>query len=105
MMAENWWSRAACADKRYREVDRKGRPVYSWDAENPRIHAVREAISVCHRCPVKNECLQYSFEAKEPAGVWGGIDAITRAEMITRTPRRSAVKRGEFSHALVASGS
>lgn len=31
-----------------------------------------EAVTVCRRCPVRDDCLAYALEAGEVNGVWGG---------------------------------
>jgi WhiB family redox-sensing transcriptional regulator len=31
-----------------------------------------EAKSICRRCPVKEQCLEYALENHELHGVWGG---------------------------------
>ena len=41
------------------------------------------ALSVCARCPVRSECLDYALEAREAFGVWGG----------TTERRRRALRR------------
>jgi WhiB family redox-sensing transcriptional regulator len=35
-------------------------------------HSQRKALSICFGCPVRQKCLQYALEHKEPWGVWGG---------------------------------
>lgn len=36
------------------------------------------AISVCRRCPVASECLDYAVLHNEIHGVWGGVAAKAR---------------------------
>lgn len=33
----------------------------------------RQAIKVCARCPVKEQCLQYAIDRDVDFGVWGGL--------------------------------
>jgi WhiB family transcriptional regulator, redox-sensing transcriptional regulator len=38
----------------------------------------RLAISICNACPLQKLCLEYSLEANEPYGIWGGKTASQR---------------------------
>lgn len=38
----------------------------------------RQAKSICATCPVKDPCLQYSIQIREPHGVWGGLNEAER---------------------------
>lgn len=55
-------------------------------AGEPRRHQLaREAVVsalCCFRCPLELECLVASLEHREPAGVWGGVGEVERAELI-----------------------
>lgn len=33
---------------------------------------VRAAKAVCAGCPVREECLAYAIETRQPYGIWGG---------------------------------
>lgn len=46
-----------------------------------------EARKVCARCPIRQGCLQWALDQREPAGVWGGHTARERRRMIRRRPR------------------
>lgn len=38
-----------------------------------------KAVSICfNECPVRLQCLKAACVAKEPAGIWGGLDFSTR---------------------------
>jgi WhiB family redox-sensing transcriptional regulator len=49
---------------------------------------IAEAKSVCRRCPVVDECLQWALEAGTEFGVWGGRDEDERRTMRARRTRR-----------------
>lgn len=36
------------------------------------IQTIREAKAVCHRCPVRVDCLEFALEHGEQFGIWGG---------------------------------
>lgn len=40
--------------------------------------ATWRAKSICRRCPVTAECLDYALERGEPHGIWGGISERER---------------------------
>jgi WhiB family redox-sensing transcriptional regulator len=53
------------------------------------LDQVDRAKSVCARCPVRPECLEWALVTCQDAGVWGGLDAEER-----RTIRRERRKAG-----------
>ncbi len=44
--------------------------------------AVREAVSMCRRCPVRRPCLEAAVDRAEWFGVWGGTTERERRRMI-----------------------
>lgn len=40
-----------------------------------------EAKKLCHRCPVRAQCLEFALETNEAFGVWGGLTAVQRREL------------------------
>lgn len=60
---ETWRKRALCKDY----------PVEYWYPENPTAQgAFAQAKSICDRCPVESECLDYAVANAEIHGMWGG---------------------------------
>ena len=45
------------------------------------------AKEMCMRCPLRSQCLDYALEAKEPAGIWGGLTAFERMSLQQNTRR------------------
>ena len=43
---------------------------------------VTEAKDICAGCPVRPECLQYSLDAAEEFGVWGGLTEKERRNLL-----------------------
>lgn len=80
-MNDDWTSFAAC---RQPDVD----PEWFFPVSDvgPARHEVAAAKSVCARCPVARECLDWALQAAEPAGIWGGATPEERRTM--RATRR-----------------
>lgn len=50
------------------------------DSETPAERRIREdeAKRICSTCGVRNECLDYALQTKEPYGIWGGLTELER---------------------------
>lgn len=57
-------------------------PDSPYDARQVRKMNVR-AISSCISCPVRQQCLEYSLIAHEPASIWGGYKDSLRTVLIS----------------------
>ncbi len=44
------------------------------------------ARPVCERCPAKEACLAFAVATEQRHGMWGGVTAEERAEMLTGSP-------------------
>lgn len=58
---QNWRAQALCS---------RSEPEL-WFAVGALEHKI--AKSVCRRCPVRQECLNYAMEAPVDHGIWGGF--------------------------------
>ena len=45
------------------------------------VWVTAHAISVCGRCPVRIQCLEYALLADERYGVWGGTVPVQRQKL------------------------
>lgn len=45
---------------------------------------VRQAISVCHDCSVREECLGYALTNRQQHGIWGGLTEQERLAVLRR---------------------
>lgn len=50
--------------------------------------AVTLAKAICRTCPVMRECRTYAIDAREPDGVWGGLDPQERRREARRARRK-----------------
>lgn len=72
----DWRAKAACRDEDpelFFPIGTTGLAVEQADA----------AKSVCMRCEVREECLEYALASNQDAGIWGGLNEDER-----RTLRR-----------------
>ncbi|MET0521439.1 MAG: WhiB family transcriptional regulator [Jiangellaceae bacterium] len=56
----------------------------------PALLQIEEAKSVCRRCPVREDCLQFALETGQDAGVWGGLSEDERRALKRRNARARA---------------
>lgn len=71
-----WEHKALCRDEPY-EV------FYGADERKPMSAAeVAYARSICDRCPVRRNCLIFSFATDQEWGVWGGLTAAERGRAL-----------------------
>lgn len=63
---------------------------FNPDGERGRAQSDRDAaaIAVCRRCPVLESCRRHALTAREPDGVWGGMTAKQRFQLLEREDLR-----------------
>ena len=71
-----------------------GHPVEHWFPENKEIEEQELAMRICHGCPVKTECLEYSL-LHEQDGIWGGVNQTDRQKLRKQRRIRIRVPNGE----------
>ncbi|WP_158609514.1 WhiB family transcriptional regulator [Kocuria soli] len=47
----------------------------------------------CQSCPARIACATYAVDAREPAGVWGGLTPKERASLTTQRRRAELTKK------------
>ena len=72
-----WQYLSAC-----REVDPE--TFFSPEHERGPRRRQREAAAKhhCARCPVVTACLRHALDVREPYGVWGGLNATERENLL-----------------------
>ncbi|MDQ6937310.1 MAG: WhiB family transcriptional regulator [Actinomycetota bacterium] len=73
----DWQARGACRGM-------NSNTFFNPDNERGRAKRTREASAkaVCARCPVAINCLDWALTVREPFGVWGGMTATEREELL-----------------------
>lgn len=69
------------------------------ERERGPARAAREARakSLCHRCPVLQQCRDHALAVREPYGVWGGLSVAERNELIRADATRAVVIGVDFT--------
>lgn len=49
------------------------------------VHLVKQAVQVCNRCPVEDQCLKAALADPRVSGIWGGTTEDQRAHIRRRT--------------------
>lgn len=53
----------------------------------PALEQIDAAKSICARCPVTDQCLQYALDTNQDSGVWGGLSEDERRALKRRAAR------------------
>ena len=56
-------------------------PPIAGESSSQRRLREATAKSICGRCPVRQECLEYALRVEEPFGIWGGLTEAERREL------------------------
>lgn len=67
-----WQDNALCAET---EPD-------AFTPDSGDIGAVKRAKSICAMCGVRVQCLEYALTNREAYGVWGGLSAKQRSDLL-----------------------
>ncbi len=79
----NWRHEAAC---RWEDPEL----FFPVGSSGPALLQVEEAKTVCRRCPVMEDCLQWALEAGQDLGVCGGMSEEERRAAKRRAARARA---------------
>ncbi|MDL5199417.1 WhiB family transcriptional regulator [Streptomyces sp. ALI-76-A] len=79
---ENWREHAAC---RHEDPDL----FFPIGTTGPALVQQEQAKSVCRRCPVQGQCLEWALDTGQTIGVWGGTSEDERRAL----KRRAAARR------------
>jgi WhiB family transcriptional regulator, redox-sensing transcriptional regulator len=56
-------------------------PPSSGETAAERYSREARAKQICARCAVRQECLAYAVSAREPLGIWGGLNESERSRV------------------------
>lgn len=64
-------------------------PPAQFEHKPEREDREAKAKSICGRCPVRGECLDWALATREPHGVWGGYSESERKQILLGKRRAS----------------
>ncbi len=76
----NWRHRAAC-------LEENPELFFPIGDTEPALRQLHRAKQVCAGCPVREACLQWAVDIRQDHGVWGGLSAAERVNLIRRRAR------------------
>ena len=59
-------------------------PPSTVERKDERERREIKAKAICSVCPVKEDCLEFALEIKEPYGIWGGLTETERRQVLAR---------------------
>jgi WhiB family redox-sensing transcriptional regulator len=84
----DWRSRGACLS-----VDPE--LFFPLSSAGPAAEQISQAKSVCTRCQVRSECLDFALATRQVHGVWGGTSEDERRRILARIDSQSARRRAK----------
>ncbi|GAB2621698.1 WhiB family transcriptional regulator [Streptomyces capparidis] len=82
----DWRHRAICRDE---DPDL----FFPIGSSGPALLQAEAAKRVCHRCPVREQCLEWALASGQDVGVWGGTTEDERRALKARRRRETAGRR------------
>ena len=79
----DWRSRGACLS-----VDPE--LFFPLSSVGPAAKQLNKSKSVCTRCPVQAQCLDFALATRQMDGIWGGTSEDERRRILARIDGRSA---------------
>jgi len=84
----DWVHRARCKDE-------DPELFFPVGTTGPAAVQIEQAKTICRRCDVRAECLEWAMATGQDAGIWGGLSAEER-RALRRARRRGEVGRYAF---------
>lgn len=75
-----WRNEAAC-------LDEDPELFFPIGNTGPADVQIEMAKAICHRCAVRETCLNWAIDSRQDAGVWGGMSADERRSLKRRNAR------------------
>jgi WhiB family redox-sensing transcriptional regulator len=80
-----WQDRAAC---RGEDSSYFFAPGY-FELRSEKLAREAVAKAICARCPVREQCLSFALQVRDPHGVWGGLNEMERRTLLREQARRA----------------
>ncbi len=75
---QRWQVRASCRGPQIKVFF----PPSHFERKSDRRERERRAKVICQTCVVQNDCLNYALQIGEQHGIWGGLNATERKELV-----------------------
>lgn len=59
-------------------------PPSATERKEERERREHKAKAICAVCTVKDDCLEFALEIREPYGIWGGLTETERRQVASR---------------------
>ncbi|MGX9883392.1 WhiB family transcriptional regulator [Streptomyces sp. NPDC002276] len=90
--ATGWWPAASC----------RGADIETFFPPPGDLETVRQALTICDRCPVRMPCRRYALAQRERHGIWGGLTEDTRETLMRMGPPPAVRARSSEPAELLA---
>ena len=78
-VSEAWQEKAACKGPQSAVFF----PPSYVERKDQKEAREERAKAICASCPVRQPCLDYALEIREPHGIWGGLNELERKQLLT----------------------
>ena len=68
-----------------------------WFPEKGDDYSRKAALRICRGCPVIEQCREYALRVDPPEGIWGGMTARQRGEVLGLDSRE---RHSRYAHEL-----
>jgi WhiB family redox-sensing transcriptional regulator len=56
-------------------------PPSYFERKDEKLERETRAKAICAQCAVREPCLDFAIEIKEPHGIWGGLNELERKNL------------------------
>ena len=56
--------------------------ILFYFCKDEKLNREARARAICAQCSVKEDCLSYALDIREPHGIWGGANEAERRQML-----------------------
>jgi WhiB family redox-sensing transcriptional regulator len=75
---ELWQIRAACRGPQAAVFF----PPSYFERKDEKLEREARAKAICAQCAVREPCLDFAVEIREPHGIWGGLNEVERKVLL-----------------------
>lgn len=75
---DDWQRRAACRGPQAAVFFPPPRP----ERKDEKLERETRAKAICAECSVREDCLRYALDIREPHGIWGGLNESERKQLL-----------------------